>query len=316
MEKTNSIVVSAPGKIHLMGEHAVVWGKPALLTAIDRRLYVEVSRTDKELEIETPIKKLVEKAVGVVSSYLQQKELRVRIKITSLIPAGKHIGSSAAVSVASVAGLLFFLKKIWNPSLFNELAYQVEKFQHGNPSGGDNSVVTFGGLVYFRKEFEFLKSIWQLPFKIADDLNNCFYLIDTGFPVETTGEMVAWVAEWIKRNSKKGQIIFSENERATKEITLAIKNGDTDLLISAIKRGERTLEELGVVSRTAKLIIRKIEETGSVAKVLGGGGRKEGVGFILVFTREKDKIEKIAKAYNCRFEAVKLGEEGVRLERH
>src|SRR3989344_488945 len=131
----NKVIVSAPGKIHLMGEHAVVYGKPALLAAINKRLYAHVSSSDSGVVIETEEeKRLIEKAVEIVCTRFKINNPNVHIKITSAIPTGRHAGSSAAVSVATVGALLYFFKKIWNPNLINELAYEVEKFQHGTPS--------------------------------------------------------------------------------------------------------------------------------------------------------------------------------------
>jgi len=69
----NKVVVSAPGKIHLMGEHAVVYGKPALIAAINKRLVATVSASEK-FEIESPEeKKLIEKAVEVVGKIKKGK---------------------------------------------------------------------------------------------------------------------------------------------------------------------------------------------------------------------------------------------------
>lgn len=311
---SDKVVVSVPGKINLMGEHAIVWGKPSILSAINWRLYATVSYSKDGLQIisKEPIA-LINKAVEIVQKRfkLAQKP-NIKIEINSQIPSGRHAGSSAAVSVATIAALTYFFKKIWNPALFNELAYKVEKFQHGNPSGGDNSICTFGGFIWYRKEFEFLKSIWQLPFKPAKNLTN-FYLIDTGRPRENTGEMVKMVGEFVKQHSKKAQEIFDENERATKDVTLAIKNGDEKLLIDAIKRGERTLERLGAVSKKVIPLIRDVEKSGGAAKILGGGGKEKAVGLLLGYHSKKSLV-KICQKYHYPVYEIKLGEEGVRLE--
>ena len=113
----------------------------------------------------------------------------ISISIESDFPSGYHLGSSAAVAVGVASAALYFLKQIWNPQRANQIAYDAEKFKHGNPSGGDNTICTFGGLVWYRKEFEFLRSIFQLPFHVDPSLNN-FYLINTGKPKESTKEMI------------------------------------------------------------------------------------------------------------------------------
>lgn len=282
------ITVSVPGKIHLMGEHAVVYGKPALLAAINRRLTVTVGEGENT-------------ATGYVSdiSAIVQKHFHVQkefhITIDSDIPEGYHLGSSAAVAVGVVSAVTYFLKKVWNPTLFNQLAYEAEKMKHGNPSGGDNTIVTMGGFIWYRKELEFLKSIWQFPFKTK---LNKFFLIDTGKPKETTGEMVAYVA------AHKNQAYFDQNEEQTKRIAIALKGNDEKILVDAMQKGERTLEGMGVVSKKVIPIIREIEKSGGAAKILGGGGRKDGVGYLLCYTKKPKK----------NFMPITLGEEGVRLE--
>jgi mevalonate kinase len=285
------ITVSVPGKVILMGDHAVVYGKPALLAAVNRRLTVRIRRgKNTAAGYVSEICKIVEKHFGVRSEFT--------VTIESDIPRGYHLGSSAAVAVGVVAATSYYLKKIWNPQLFNQLAYEAEKIRHGNPSGADNTAVTMGGFIWYRKELEFLKSIWQLP--IPSPPQN-FYLIDTGKPEESTGEMVAFV-----KSQKNLQMFLDENEIQTKRIAIAIKEGDEKLLIDAMKKGERTLEHIGVVSNKAISIIRSVEKNGGAAKILGGGGCADGVGYLLCYSHHPPGGSL----------PVVLGEEGVRLERN
>lgn len=319
--------VSAPGKIHLMGEHAVVWGKPALLTAVNLRLYASVEEnprqaTGKKIEIHSSEPtEYVRHTVGIVRDHFRLKKIPpLKITITSQIPAGYHLGSSAAVAVATVGAVTFFLKKIWNPSLINQLAYEAEKKQHGNPSGGDNTAVTCGGFLWYRRELEFLKSIWQLPFKPHLSLNH-FFLINTGRPKETTGEMVEAVKFKVQSSRLAGrqakfkmEKLFNQNETQVRRIAAALKQGDEAELIDAIRIGQRTLEGMGVVSRKVIPLIRQIEKRQGAAKILGGGGKQDGVGFLLCYHHEPKKIEAQALSYGYSLQQIRLGEEGVRLE--
>lgn len=313
MNKNNQVTVSAPAKIHLMGEHFIVYGKPAILTTINKRLKVTVSQ-NKVFKIDSAQNPyLIKQAVKVVNKRLGINKLpQVKIKIESEIPVGYHIGSSAAVSVAIVSALLFFLKKIWNLKVINELSYEVEKYQHKNASGGDNTVITYGGLIWYRKELEFLKSIWQLPFSLSKKFAP-FFLIDTGKPQENTGEMVLNVSQFVKNNKKLAEELFLENEQAVKQIAIALKQGQEKQLISAIKKGERTLEKLRVVSTKIIPLIRQIESLGAV-KILGGGGKKGAVGFLLCYSRKRKQVEEIVKRHNYRIDNISLSTEGVKLE--
>ncbi len=302
------VTVSVPGKIHLMGEHAVVYGKPALLSAINLRLRVTVEEGKRGVDIiSSEPSDYIRHAVEVVKQQYKLASLPpMKITVTSDIPAGYHLGSSAAVAVGTVGAVTYFLKKVWNPAAMNQIAYEVEKKMHGLPSGGDNTTVTMGGFIWFRKELEFLKSIWQLPFKLPESLDH-FFLINTGRPKETTGEMVEYLKSKVKSQKSKVEKLFNENERQTKRIAVAIKEGNEKELMEAITAGERTLEGMGVVSKKAIPLIRKIEKAGGAAKILGGGGRAEGVGYLLCYHANPKKFHA---------DPIRLGEEGIRLEAH
>ncbi len=304
-----------------MGEHAVVYGKPALLVAVNLRLSVTIEspsssfpRTRESIiESSEPVD-YIRHAIDVVQEHFQLKELPpMHITVTSDIPAGFHLGSSAAVAVATVGAVTYFFKKIWNPVLINQLAYEVEKKQHGNPSGGDNTAITFGGFLWFRKELEFLKSIWQLPFKLPKNLDH-FFLIDTGKPKETTGEMVAYVKLRFTKYELRMKRLFDQNEQQTRRITVALKEGREDELIDSMRIGERTLEGIGVVSKKVIPLIRSIEKAGGAAKILGGGGKADGVGFLLCYHHDPEKIEAFGTPFGFSIRHIQLGEEGVRLE--
>ena len=309
------VTVSVPGKIHLMGEHAVVYGKPALLAAINLRLRVSVEAGTNGIDIvssEPP--DYIRHAIEVVKEQCKLTSLPpTKITVTSDIPAGYHLGSSAAIAVGVVASLTYFLKKVWNPAAINQIAYEVEKKMHGNPSGGDNTAVTMGGFIWFRKELEFLKSIWQLPFNLPKNLDH-FFLINTGKPKETTGEMVKYVNAKCQMLNAKYKTLFYKNEQQTKRVAVAIKEGNEKELIDAIRLGERTLEGMGVVSRKVIPLIRKIEKSGGAAKILGGGGMAEGVGFLLCYHQKPSLIESLCKRYNYPIRTMRLSDEGIKLE--
>ncbi|MDO8451241.1 MAG: hypothetical protein Q7S76_00030, partial [bacterium] len=203
---------------------------------------------------------------------------------------------------------------IWNPVSINQLAYEVEKKKHGTPSGGDNAAATFGGLIWYRKELEFLRSIWQLPFRMNEKLKP-FYLVDTGRPKESTGEMVEYVASSVKRQASRLEELFNQNELETKRVAAAIKEGNEGELISAIKTGERSLEGMGVVSKKVITFLRLLEEAGGAGKILGGGGRHDGVGFLLCYHADQTRLDGLVKKYGFTMKDVLLGQEGVRLEK-
>lgn len=307
------ITVSAPGKIHLLGEHVVVYGKPALIAAVDRRLYATIKISRKAGSRSARKNDLINKAIEVFkNAYKIDRLPDFEISINSQIPVGSGLGSSAALAVALTGALMKAVLNIWNPAKINTLAYEVEKIQHGNPSGGDNTSVTFGGLLWYRREFEFLKSIWSLPitkYKIPP-----FALIDSGRPLESTGQMVSRVSLRAENDSDEFDKICSSQERETKNLLLALKQGNKALIKQSIRNGERNLEKLGVVSEKAKKIIGGIEKSGGVAKISGAGGLGCGSGFLLCYHENFIRLKEIEKNYKVVIQRVKLGEEGVRIE--
>lgn len=310
----NKVTVSVPGKVHLMGEHAVVHGKPAILAAVNLRMRVTVTQGTGEIISSEPI----DHARFALDFLLDQLKItnpdKINVTINSDIPAGFHLGSSAALAVGITGAVMYYYKKIWNPIRINDLAYEIEKKQHGTPSGGDNTAITMGGFLWFRKELEFLKSMWQLPFKPHSSLNH-FFLINTGKPAETTGEMVALVKLKVQSQKPKMDKFMNLNELQTKRVTVALKDGNESELVDAIRIGEKTLEGMGVVSKKVTPLMRQIEKAGGAVKILGGGGVKDGVGFLLCYHHEPKKIEKLCYNYRYITQEIKLGEEGVRLEK-
>lgn len=305
------ITVSAPGKIHLLGEHAVVYGKPALLTTINLRVYLTIKEKNGEYKKSPKIKdQQIIKAQNTLESIIKKRfDKKIppyRLTIKSQLPIGSGLGSSAAFSAAFSAALLSFLKIKWDLSLVNKLAYEGEKIFHGNPSGGDNSAVVFGGLIWFKKETDDLKIIRPLPFSISKNFKQ-FILINSGKPLETTKEMVNLVKLKVKN-------LFNNQGELTKKLVQALRVGDEDLLIKIIREGERNLEKLGVVSKGAKEIIRQVEDLGGGAKISGAGGIKAGSGMLLSYHQNPKKVLDFAKKNNLEALKIKIGEEGLRSE--
>jgi len=311
------IKISAPGKIHLLGEHAVVYGKPALLAAVDLRVTVHLRGEKMRLHLGggANLAKIIE---PIIKKQLKIKQIPpYKLEISSQIPVGAGLGSSAAVSAACIAALLSFLKVKWDLELINRLAFEAEKVFHGNPSGGDNTAVVYGGLIWYQKN----KGVQPLKFPISPRLTRNFILINTGKPKETTKQMVEMVAEKssLRRQSygasaTRFKKIFDDQEQLVKELVTVLKDGNEMKLIQIIKAGERNLEAIGVVSPSVKSIIRKIENAGGAAKICGAGGKTKATGVLLAYYKDGKELEKIAKSLNLPFFKVALGVEGLKNE--
>lgn len=351
------IKVSAPGKVHFLGEHAVVYGKPAILTAVDRRCTVSLSKRNDHLfnffsknlnkQFSTTFRGIQEKtsqANNLWGKFISTNEVSQLKQITqtesdypiiiagetlkyykisklsngfdlvinSEIPIGGGLGSSAALSVSMVAAVTLFLKKPFDKSVINDIAYIAEQKKHGLPSGGDNSTVCYGGLVWFRKESPELRIIQPIPFTIPDKLGQHFTLINTGQPVESTGKMVSLVRDLNKMYPKKIETFLENQEKLTRDLLAIMKNCDEEMFIHTIIEGQKNLENIGVVSNYVKTIIRKIEKSGGAAKICGAGGVTKGTGILLAYHPNNQKIQDIADSYDLNYFKTQLGVEGIK----
>src|SRR3989344_990572 len=152
------IKASAPGKLILFGEHIVVYGEPAIATALDKRAYVTATELENKkivvrsknlgTEIEAQLKgETKDPVVRAAQAALEKTGAKtgVGVEIDSEIPVSVGLGSSASVSVATAAAVLRLFSPDAEPSKLEilEVAHEAEKIAHGNPSGIDAAVAVF-----------------------------------------------------------------------------------------------------------------------------------------------------------------------------
>ncbi|HJJ88886.1 MAG TPA: mevalonate kinase [Methanocorpusculum sp.] len=132
---------SAPGKVFLFGEHAVVYGKPGIAMAIKPRVMVTVRKSRYHQKPNSPY----------IAECFRQMDVKGSVYVRSQLPSSSGLGSSAAVTVATLCAINdeFGLEK--NRSEIAEIAQNVEKLtQNGRASATDTYVSTFGGMVLIR----------------------------------------------------------------------------------------------------------------------------------------------------------------------
>lgn len=259
----------APGKLIICGEHAVVYGQPALAAAVN--LYT--------------------------TAVLTPAKTGFKLDVKTDIPVGSGMGSSASVSAASAMALLKLLQAKPSKELLNQIVYELEKGVHGTPSGIDNTTVVYGGFIKFQKAdrvFNFNKL--NLKKALPE-----FILINSGRPKETTKEMVTMVRDNLKRNAP---IIEQIGEVAGKFISNFEKGRFNPELV---RRNQRLLEKLRVVGKKAQEIVHQIEKAGGVAKICGAGGIKQGSGILLAYHPQIKKIKTLAQKNNWKYFYAELG---------
>ena len=273
-------VGTAPGKVILFGEHAVVYGRPAIAAPVhDRQATAEVQPLPpgrgivlqaEDLGRRYPlttappddalalIVRLTLKAIGVPLS----QDLTVTVRST--IPIASGLGSGAAVSAAVVRALAAHFGAELTPHQVSELVYQTEVLHHGTPSGIDNTVVAFEQTVYFVKG--------QPPEPLR--LGSPFHLLigDTGIPSPTKA-VVADVRRGWEADHARYDALFDAIGHIADEARRAIERGDVAVLGPLMDRNQELLREMEVSSPELELLILAAKGAGARGAKLSGAGR-------------------------------------------
>jgi mevalonate kinase len=125
--------------------------------------------------------------------------------------------------------------------------------------------------------------------------------------------MVAMVKNLLATSPKKVEKFLSDQEKVTRELLTAIQKSDEPALISLLKRGEKNLERIQVVSKTTQKLIRTIEASGGAAKICGAGGFATNSGIVLAYHQNKQTLKKIIKPFAYLCFKVKLGVAGIHI---
>lgn len=304
------IQVSSPGKVHLIGEHSAVYGKPAILAAINLRFHAKISKSEtKEItgitqhdnaikDFQNNLEKLIKEKFNIPSIP------NYKIDFRSELPLGSGLGSSAAFCAIFAAALLKFLKIKFDLKTLNDLTFEGEKIFNGNPSGGDNTTVVYGGLIWFRKETKNLKTYVPLP----ETKIKKFVLIDSGKPEEKTSEMVSFVKT---KKIEDVEQFLNYQDYLTRLLVDTLAENNELFFIKLINNAGKNLEKLGVVSKSAISIIKKIRTLKGAAKITGAGGIKKGSGMILAYHKDLNKLIEFAKENNLKYYSVEISEQGI-----
>ena len=308
------ISYSAPAKVILSGEHAVVYGKPALVSALDLRLKFGIWENKKNLKDKNILMIMQKVKDHLKKQKISFKEKNFDYKIDSNIPIKQRLGSSAAFCVAVVAALLeYYGGREFDKETINNIAYQCEKYFHINASGVDVTASCFGGLIFYRKEFEFLKNISALNIKIPKKIEEGLFLIDSGNPVEPTGEMVDLVGKAYNNKPEFIEEVLNDIEKTTKRLVVSIIKEDINFFIKSLVDNQVLLDMLGVVSKKAKNLLKDLEPYG-YGKVTGGGGKKRGSGYMLFYTSKIKEFENYCSQKNITYFKFIQSYEGVKKE--
>lgn len=351
-----SLAVSAPGKLILMGEHAVVYGRPALVAAIDLRLRVRLSPADRvildlpgldhsehlswgevrayaaaarerwstysinpgpstfqEMRGEDPAH-VVKAALGEAVELLGEPAAGLSLRVDSDLPIGSGFGSSAATAVAVLAGFFSWMQAPADLGQIERLALEVERRQHGHPSGVDGATILRGGVLWARRGPEGLEIE---PVRARSPLLSRLRVYDTGTPPEATGAVVAAVRGRREADPAGIEAVLDRIEAAAVELRALLEREEEDRerALHLIREAQACLEVLGVVPGEVRAAVREIEAAGGAAKVSGAGSLAgPGAGSLLVYHPDPGGLRACAVLKPYPFHEVHLGAPGFREE--
>ena len=248
----------APGKVILLGEHAVVYGYRAIAAAVDLCTVVKLRDRPGKLTIESS-KIEDNRLLPALATLLPAEGIGVSIK--SDLPIGCGMGSSAALAVATVRALAAREGRVAGFAECYEKGFALEKVFHGNPSGLDHAVSAIGGPVVYRRG----EPAESLPFPKPIRL----VVANTGVP-GNTADMVANVRA---RNPEAELLrLGALAEMAAARLATGQSIGEF------MHEAHRLLRRIGVSTPALDELCRAMTSAGATgAKLAGAGGGGFGV---------------------------------------
>ncbi|MEM0160205.1 MAG: mevalonate kinase [Thermoplasmata archaeon] len=301
---------TAPAKIILFGEHAVVYGEPAIAMAINIRSTVKLTQADKFLiNGEIPDSKFHSYIKKAIELYWKEGPLNVTTK--SMIPHASGLGSSASITVSTVSSILA-LQNDWSKEKIAKNSFEIEYLVQGAASPTDTSTVTSGGVVLVSRHKPAL--LWEIEkegnrwYINNIDISQLSLIIGCSSIKGVTHEQVEKVRKYVNNSSFAREVIKEIGDITVSSIS-ALKNGDYETLGNLMKKNQSLLSILGVSHPQIQSMINEVEKYSYGSKITGAGGG----GCIIILTDEKDEVSKILKAGGWEAYQVKMDKEGVKV---
>ncbi len=299
-----STTASAPGKVILCGEHAVVYGQPAIaLPLSDLRATATIDdTTDDTLTIVLPDLGETWRSDGAAEHPLAMltrltldrlgavRRGGLRITLRSAIPIAGGMGSGAALGAALVRALASHCGQALQPADIAALVHESERFYHGTPSGIDSTVVSHEQAIWFvRGDPDAVPPRSPLIEPIAIGRPLHLVIGDTGVraPTHLT---VGGVRERWRRDPQRYESLFTAIGAISREVRSLLAAGALAKLGAALDRNQTLLEQIGVSSPELERLIDAARGAGALgAKLSGGGGG--GIMIAIVDPAHRDAVK-------------------------
>lgn len=284
------------GKIILMGEHAVVYGQPAIAMPFSAvQIIAEVSQEGQALSVSCDFYKGLVHEMPKIWESLKHAirfslyrigaptDPAIHIEISSTIPAERGMGSSAAVAAAVARALFsFYGKPLSNEELW-EIVQSSEKIAHGNPSGIDATTITGTSPVFFIKN--------QPIAPLALSLDAYLVVADTG-KTGNTLEAITDVALLCRRRSEVESWIQALGD-LTYQARDYLAHNQAELLGQVMDQAQSYLQDLTVSDESLDRLVVVARKAGALGAKLTGGGRG---GCMIALAKTKEEATNIAQS--------------------
>lgn len=295
---------TAPGKIILFGEHAVVYARPAIAVPVfqvraeatialrqDARVIIEARDVGRVYALDTaPADDPLAAIIRITCARLNVTPQNFSVTISSTIPIASGLGSGAAVSVAISRALSRYFAQCLSREEIAALAYEVEKLYHGTPSGIDNTVIAFEMPIYFVRGQPIETVRVARPFTLA--------IADTGIAAPTKLAVGDVRRAWEQARAHY-ETLFDEIGAIARAARPAIERGEVDALGELMNANQEWLRQIGVSSPEIEVLVSAALRAGARGAKLSGAGRGGNV-IALVDEVTKDRVARALEEAGAR----------------
>ena len=241
---------SAPGKVFLFGEHAVVYGKPGIAMAIRPRVFVTVRRSKPPPRVKSPY----------IESCFSELGVKGSVYINSQLPSSAGLGSSAAVTVATLSAINDEFGLNQTKEEIADLAHAIEKKVQGKASPTDTYVSSFGGMVLIKGNQKRILPPQNLQIVVGNSLVS-----------HSTTRMVEMVATFKNKDPRIANPVLDAIEGVTMKAVHFLSN--PKVLGNYMDINHALLEALGVSHPQLNRMVMASRAAGAYgAKLTGAGG--------------------------------------------
>jgi len=283
-------------KVILLGEHAVVYGQPAIaLPLTDLAMTVKIeSREAGQVVLskayQGPLVAMAEVYEGIrqlinrLLKHFRADEMPFTMTITSNIPQERGMGSSAATAIAIVRAFFNFFDEPLPKQDLQRWASIEESITHGSPSGLDTATAAHDEAVWFIKG--------QQPEKIDMSLDGTLILADTGIQGQT-GLAISVVRENLTNDPETGQHHIDQIGEIAKSTRTAIAENNLVKIGNYMNEAQSHLSALGISHPKLDELINAARHAGALGAKLTGGGVG---GTMIALTTNGEQTTRVIKA--------------------